>query len=103
MRRRMLILLNCTAIYRPMIPYAAARNVRLILVNVRDYPGSTPYSPSELAALNSSNLKEQWAMLNERGQEAAAFLLWFIQKERIPQIAGSQGDSGVGAKYYDHR
>ncbi|KAH9918132.1 uncharacterized protein B0H18DRAFT_680544 [Fomitopsis serialis] len=85
-----------SAIYRPMIPYAAARDVRLVLVNVRDYPGSTPYSPSELAALNSSSLNEQRAMLNERGQEVAAFLLWFIRKECIPQIAGSQGDSGAG-------
>ncbi|TFY59860.1 hypothetical protein EVJ58_g5515 [Rhodofomes roseus] len=79
-----------SAIYRPMIPYAAARNVRLVLVNVRDYPGSTPYSASELAALRSGNREEQKAMLDERGKEVAKFLLWFIGKEKIPQTANGQ-------------
>ncbi|KAH9843701.1 Alpha/Beta hydrolase protein [Rhodofomes roseus] len=79
-----------SAIYRPIIPYAAARNVRLVLVNVRDYPGSTPYSASELAALRSGNREEQKAMLDERGKEVAKFLLWFIGKEKIPQTANGQ-------------
>ena len=36
-----------------MVPFAAAHRLRLVLVNMRDYPGSTPYTPAELAALEA--------------------------------------------------
>ena len=33
------------------MPHAKTHNTRLVLVNSRDYPGSTPYGPAELDAV----------------------------------------------------
>ena len=74
-----------------MIPYAATHNLRLVLLNLRDYPGSTRYSPEELASLASPTREVQDAAIQARGHEIVAFLRWFIETERIPPISERQG------------
>lgn len=86
---------NFPATYKPLIPYATKRNLRLVLVNLRDYPGSTRYTESELSALGSTDPKSQRSMLDARGTEIAAFLLWFIKKEKIPRTTEG-GAGGLG-------
>ena len=83
------------AVYKPLIPYAAERNLRLVLVNLRDYPGSPRYTEAELSALGSADPNSQRSALNARGLEIAAFLLWFIKKEKIPR-ATEGGAGGLG-------
>ncbi|KZT09303.1 uncharacterized protein LAESUDRAFT_675164 [Laetiporus sulphureus 93-53] len=79
------------AIFRRMITFASASNVRLVLINLRDYPGSTRYSPTELDALRSAEVDVQAAAIQERGLELAAFVRWFIETEQIPPISDGPG------------
>ena len=53
-------------------------------MNNRDYYGSTPFSSSDLDALQSAELESQRAVVHARGLEIAAFLLWLIKNESIP-------------------
>ena len=69
-----------------MIPFAAANRVRLILVNRRDYPGSTPLSDAELAELGSSDLETRARALARQGLDIGLFLAWLIRKENIPPV-----------------
>ena len=69
-----------------MIPFAAANRVRLILVNRRDYPGSTPLSDAELAELGSSDLETRAKALAQQGLEIGLFLAWLIREESIPPV-----------------
>ncbi|KAJ8462240.1 hypothetical protein ONZ51_g11023 [Trametes cubensis] len=75
-----------SAVYRPMIPFAVEHNLRLVLVNVRGYPGSTPYSKEDLEELRSLDRAVQASAITKRGMDIAAFLRWFIETEDIPPI-----------------
>ncbi|KAI0820433.1 alpha/beta-hydrolase [Trametes gibbosa] len=75
-----------SAIYRPLIPFAAERNLRLVLLNQRDYPGSTPYSTEDVEDLCASSYEAQARAMQTRGLEIAAFLRWFIQTYDTPPI-----------------
>jgi len=83
-----------SAIFRPMIPYAAHHNFRLVLVNCRDYPGSTLYSESDLGSLSSTDPAIQSSALQARGLEFAAFIRRYIETQRIPPIMASRSGSG---------
>jgi hypothetical protein len=74
-------------IFGPMIPFAAANRVRLILVNRRDYPGSTPLSDAELAALGSSHLETRAKALAQQGTDIGLFLAWLVREEKIPAMS----------------
>ncbi|OJT12824.1 hypothetical protein TRAPUB_10659 [Trametes pubescens] len=81
------------AVYRPMIPFAAERNLRFVLLNLRDYPGSTPYSADDMEDLHGSTLERQVRALQTGGLEIAAFVRWFIETEDTPpirEVSGSQ-------------
>lgn len=67
-----------------MIPYAAQANLRLILLNMRDYPGSSGYSADELEALRSSDVDTQALAIKQQGVHLAAFLVHLIQANDIP-------------------
>jgi hypothetical protein len=69
-----------------MIPFAAANRVRLIFVNRRDYPGSTPFSDAELAELGSSDLETRAKALAQQGLDIGLFLAWLIRETNIPPV-----------------
>ncbi|OSD07584.1 alpha/beta-hydrolase [Trametes coccinea BRFM310] len=75
-----------SAVYRPMLPFAAEHNLRLVLLNLRGYPGSTDYSPADLDKLRDSDPESQEQAMAERGLEIAEFLRWYIDTEAIPPI-----------------
>lgn len=79
----------CAGIFRKIIPFASANNLRLVLVNKRDYRGSTPYSQEELRDLASPDSGVQARAIAARGLEIGAFIRWFIQAEHIPPISAS--------------
>ena len=70
-----------------MIPFAAANRARLILVNRRDYPGSTPLSDTELAALGSQDLETRAKALAQQGLDIGLFLAWLVREEKIPPVS----------------
>ncbi|KAI0669171.1 alpha/beta-hydrolase [Trametes maxima] len=75
-----------SAIYRTLIPYASARNLRLVLLNLRDYPGSTPYSEEDVEDIRGPSVEAQSRALQNRGLEIATFLRCFIETQSIPPI-----------------
>lgn len=80
-----------TAIYRPIIPFAAQHDLRLVLLNLRDYPGFSPLSPEDIDSLRGPSVEAQRRAMQHRGLEIAAFLRWFIHSERIPPIEEATG------------
>ncbi|KAI0340788.1 alpha/beta-hydrolase [Trametopsis cervina] len=81
-----------SAIFRPLFAHAAAQNLRLISINVREYPGSTPLSDEELARLVSRHPPEEARALAEQGVEIARFVAEMIKLERFP--CPSVGEDG---------
>lgn len=67
--------------------------MRLVSINLRDYPGSTPYSPDEIAELRSTESKNQASFMRSRGIELAMFLAWYIRKEKIPPRTDPPADN----------
>lgn len=55
-------------------------------MNLRDYPKSTPYSPSELDLLLSSDPSEHAAGVRIQGLELAAVLKHIVVTEKLPLI-----------------
>ncbi|KAH9835551.1 Alpha/Beta hydrolase protein [Rhodofomes roseus] len=82
------------AIFKPLFPFAAKHNMRLVALNARDYHGSSPFSDSELAALDNPDLQSQQSVLRACGRELAAFLVWFIKHEQLPLVSGGGGRGG---------
>jgi len=70
-----------------MLQFAAAYRARLVLVNRRDYPGSTPFSDTELAALGSGNLRTRAKALAQQGLDIGLFLAWLVREEEIPPVS----------------
>ena len=70
-----------------MLPFAAAYKARLILVNRRDYLGSTPLTNTELASLGSQNLQTRAKALAQQGLDIGLFLAWLVREEKIPPVS----------------
>ncbi|KAH8116198.1 hypothetical protein DFH11DRAFT_1725694 [Phellopilus nigrolimitatus] len=74
-------------------PRAAAHGLRVIALNRRDYAGSTPLAPAELAALRGP---DPAPFLRARGLELARFLAWVVAEKRIPPARADRGGGGAG-------
>lgn len=85
-----------SGIFGPMLPFAAANRVRLILVNRRDYPGSTPLSDAELAELGSPDLETRARALAQQGLDIGLFLAWLVREENIPPVSTDRDGNKQG-------
>ncbi|PCH43845.1 hypothetical protein WOLCODRAFT_164776 [Wolfiporia cocos MD-104 SS10] len=74
------------AIFRRVLQYAAQYNLRLVALNMRDSPGSTPLPAKDVAALRAPDRDTQAAMIAARGLEVGAFLAWFARTQDIPRL-----------------
>ena len=75
-----------------MLSFAAQNTLRVVLVNRRDYPGSTPISDEELATIGKGSTPEaQSAFMTSRGLEIVEFLAWFVKSQDIPPISHADG------------
>ncbi|OCH91802.1 hypothetical protein OBBRIDRAFT_833925 [Obba rivulosa] len=81
--------------FKPMFAHAPEHNMRIILVNLRDYPGSTPYSPAEKDIMFGQDYENKADFLQARGFEIAALLEWLIKKEDLPPIRSGSTAEGV--------
>lgn len=59
---------------------------------MRDYPGSSSFSPEELKAFSTSPHNA----VQEIGHQLAAFLVYFVQKYKIPEIRLIDGKQTAG-------
>ncbi|KAF9254804.1 hypothetical protein L218DRAFT_831845, partial [Marasmius fiardii PR-910] len=62
---------------------AHALNLRTVVWNRRDYPGSTPYTDSELEDLKQGRK----AFLDRIGRQVGEFLVRFVENENIPKAS----------------
>ncbi|KAI0337468.1 alpha/beta-hydrolase [Trametopsis cervina] len=73
-------------IFKPLFSHAAQHNLRLVLINNRDYVGSTPFSSEEIEAHQSTDSAAQSEVLRARGQELAAFVDYFTRTYHPPKV-----------------
>lgn len=76
--------------FQRLLPLAAPSNVRLIIVNRRDYSGSSKYSDSDLERLNSGCE----SFMEQLGLEIAQLLLWITSALKIPKISRDRRSGG---------
>ncbi|KAJ3553764.1 hypothetical protein NM688_g3445 [Phlebia brevispora] len=79
------------ATFYPTFPYAKSRGLRFIAPNLRDYPNSTPYTPSEFENLCSADVETQKLAVRSLGLELAAFLKYIVDAESLPPKRGADG------------
>ena len=77
-------------IFQKLLPYAAPNDLRLVRVNLRDYPGSSEYTAEELDALTSGNPERQAAFIKAQGGEIAALLQSLARLLDTPPITESR-------------
>ncbi|OCH91789.1 hypothetical protein OBBRIDRAFT_791899 [Obba rivulosa] len=83
--------------FKPMLCHAPENNMRIILVNLRSYPGSSPFSPEEVDIMRGSDVPSMASLLQARGMEAATFLSWIIEHEKLPPLAPADAN-GMGLR-----
>ncbi|EPQ60079.1 hypothetical protein GLOTRDRAFT_31344 [Gloeophyllum trabeum ATCC 11539] len=76
-----------SAIFRRLHPHALHHNLRIVALNRRGYPSSTPYTHSELEALRGQDKDAQATRLRALALQIASFVHWFVQTEKIGQAA----------------
>ncbi|KAI0079933.1 hypothetical protein K474DRAFT_1591012 [Panus rudis PR-1116 ss-1] len=83
-------------IFSRMIPYAEQNNLRLILVNLRDYKNSTPYSAEELAKFSNFDKNVQAYVVREQGLQIAILLAHLIDTLNLPPLVVSSDNKTDG-------
>ncbi|TFK73218.1 alpha/beta-hydrolase [Pluteus cervinus] len=80
-----------SATFKKLIPLAPNKNMRLVLVNRRNYRGSTPYSNTDLEniALGRKAILEQMAL------DASGFLNWFLDHHDLPRMSKDGKSGGI--------
>ncbi|KAF8508156.1 hypothetical protein JB92DRAFT_3145111 [Gautieria morchelliformis] len=81
-----------SAVFQHVLPLATSKGMRMVCLNRRDYPGSTPYSPCELKALSEGVEDELLA----RGEELALFLDGLIDTLSLPGPTADGNEGGLG-------
>ncbi|KAJ7250043.1 Alpha/Beta hydrolase protein [Mycena haematopus] len=76
------------AVFQKLLPLAPARALRIICINRREYPGSTPHTAQELRVYTSGSEEERASLLSEAGINLALAIDGIIQQCALPS-AGS--------------
>lgn len=72
-------------IFQRILKLAPKRGIRLICLNRRDFPGSTPYRQDEIAMIKEGYDAERFTQFRiARGQEIGRFIRNIVEKERLP-------------------
>ncbi|KAJ7031108.1 hypothetical protein C8F04DRAFT_1041807 [Mycena alexandri] len=74
------------AVFQRLVPLASERGVRLICVNRREYPGSTPHTAQELRVYASGSHEERATLLHEEGVNLAICVDEIIQKYALSSV-----------------
>ncbi|KAI1786412.1 hypothetical protein LXA43DRAFT_898006 [Ganoderma leucocontextum] len=86
--------------FKKLLPLSRENNVRIVLPNRRDYPGSTPFSPDEVAYLSElanappgtpEAVKGTEAEMKARAREVYYYLVDLVKTEGIPRAQGKAG------------
>ena len=71
--------------------FAHQFNMRTIIWNRRDYPGSTPYTDSELEDLSQGRK----IFIDRAGSQLGEFLFQLVDKEQIPRATDGGISGGI--------
>ncbi|KAJ3966340.1 hypothetical protein EV361DRAFT_935632 [Lentinula raphanica] len=74
-----------SGLFKPLLPIGLARNHRVLLVNRRDYPQSTPYTDKELKVFAEGPDPARYDQLINDGHDLALLLDGLIQSLSLPQ------------------
>ncbi|KAJ7867001.1 hypothetical protein B0H14DRAFT_2504229 [Mycena olivaceomarginata] len=69
-------------------PLAQPNSLRIISVNRREYPGSSPYSAEDLTVFAEGSDAERACLLEQQGRDLAMFLDGLIAELSIPKSGG---------------
>ncbi|TDL26389.1 alpha/beta-hydrolase [Rickenella mellea] len=80
-------------IFQKVIDIAPSRGVRIIALNRRDYTGSSPFTPEEMAPIRAEdcNAVTLKAFLRDRSEEYAGFLKHIIDGGGVTKPIGKKG------------
>ncbi|KAJ6508238.1 hypothetical protein C8R45DRAFT_966646 [Mycena sanguinolenta] len=76
------------AVFQKLLPLAPTRALRIICINRREYPGSTPHTAEELRVYASGSDEERAALITDAGINLALAVDGIIQQCELPS-AGS--------------
>lgn len=82
-------------VFQKVMALAANYGLRIVGINRRDYPGSTPFSPSELSVLSGGSDDERVGFVRARGLEIATFVDRFIENQGVPPISEDGKSGGI--------
>ncbi|KAJ7745424.1 hypothetical protein DFH07DRAFT_833580 [Mycena maculata] len=71
-------------VFQRLLPLAPARSLRIICINRREYPGSTPHTAEELRVYASGSDQERIALLNEAGVDYALAVDGIVRECSLP-------------------
>ncbi|KIJ91196.1 hypothetical protein K443DRAFT_14603 [Laccaria amethystina LaAM-08-1] len=74
---------------------APTSGLRIVAINRRDYPHSSPFSPAELDTMATGSDTDKVIFLSNRGLEIMTFIDEFIQQYELPPISGDGKTGGV--------
>ncbi|KAF8898011.1 hypothetical protein CPB84DRAFT_1681629 [Gymnopilus junonius] len=74
--------------FRKITPLAASNGLRIICVNRREYPGSSPFTPEELRVFNEGCDAERAKLLNEQGILLCELVDSLINTLSLPKEGG---------------
>ncbi|KLO13273.1 hypothetical protein SCHPADRAFT_997491 [Schizopora paradoxa] len=82
-------------IFKKLLPLGPKYQIRVVVLNRRGYPGSTPFTDEELRSLDSPDEHAHEMFFNARAQELAEFLADFAIRERLPKPNANCSTGGI--------
>ena len=80
-----------TGSFRFLFAHASRYKLRIVLINQREYPGSSPLNEQEMTNLWSQEPDKQAAAVRDQGFELATFVARFIEEKSIPAPRNAGG------------
>ncbi|TFK37072.1 hypothetical protein BDQ12DRAFT_653349 [Crucibulum laeve] len=74
--------------FQRLLPLAAAQSLRVICVNRREYPGTTPFTPEELKVFAEGSEKERALLIEQQGIDLGLFVDAVIQQLVLSKEGG---------------
>jgi len=87
---------NLPGTFQRLLPIAPSKSMRLICINRREYPGTTPFSDDEKRVIVSGSDEERYTFFQKQGISLAKFVCRLIDQCAIP--APTLSKERVGSK-----
>ncbi|GLB44327.1 hypothetical protein LshimejAT787_1602570 [Lyophyllum shimeji] len=80
-----------SGVFQRLVPFAPGRRLRIICLNRREYPESTPYSTDERKTILDGSDTDRAEFLHQQGVLIALFIHVLIQELSLPEKVGVVG------------